>query len=62
MTVGRRGMFVGLLAVLVRRSGVLLGFFMLAELVVMLRLMMMMRCGVVVRGRRMMMFSRWMLR
>jgi hypothetical protein len=55
-------MFVGLLAVLVRRSGVLLGFFMLAELVVMLRLMMMMRCGVVVRGRRMMMFSRWMLR
>jgi hypothetical protein len=55
-------MFVGLLAVLVRRSGVLFGFFMLAELVVMLRLMMMMRCGVVVRGRRMMMFSRWMLR
>ena len=62
MTVGSRGMFVGLLAVLVRRSGVLFGFFMLAELVVMLRLMMMMRCGVVVRGRRMMMFSRWMLR
>ena len=49
MTVGSRGMFVGLL-------------FMLAELMVVLRLMVMMRCGVVVRGRRMMMFSRWMLR
>ena len=51
MTVGSRGMFVGLLAVLVRRSGVFLSLFMLAELMVVLRLMMMMRCGVVVRGR-----------
>ena len=62
MTVGSRGMFVRLLAVLVRGSGVFLSLFMLAELMVVLRLMMMMRCGVVVRGRRMMMFSRWMLR
>jgi hypothetical protein len=47
---------------LVSRSCVLLGIFVLAERVVMLGLMMMMRRGVVVSGRLMMMLTRWMLR
>ena len=62
MTVGSRGMFVGKLAMVESRGRVLLRLFVLAEIVMMGRLMVMMRCGVVVRGRRMMMFSRWMLR
>jgi hypothetical protein len=44
-------MFVCELAMLVSRSGVLFGIFVLAERVVMLGLMMMMRRGVVVSGR-----------
>jgi hypothetical protein len=48
---------------LMSRSCVLLGFVVLAECVVMRGLMMMMmRCGVVVSGRLMMMLMRWMLR
>ena len=44
-------MSLGKLAMFVSRSCVLLGIFVLAERVVMLGLMMMMRCGVVVSGR-----------
>jgi hypothetical protein len=51
MSVGSRGMFVRKLAMLVSRSCVLLGIFVLAERVVMLGLMMMMGGGVVVSGR-----------
>jgi hypothetical protein len=47
---------------LMSRSCVLLGFVVLAEWVMMPGLMMMMRCGVVVSGRLMMMLMRWMLR
>ena len=61
-SVSRRGMFVSKLAMLVSRSCVLLGFVVLAKCMVMLGLMMMMRRGVVVSGRLMMMFTRWMLR
>jgi hypothetical protein len=43
-------MFVSELAMLAGRSCVLLSFFVLAECVVMLRLMMMVRGGVVVSG------------
>ena len=49
-TVGGRGMFVSSLAMFLSRACVLLGFFVLAERVVMLGLMMMMRGGVVVSG------------
>jgi hypothetical protein len=56
--VGSRGMFVSEPAMLVSRSCVLLGIFVLAECVVMLGLMMMMRRGVVVSGRQMMMLMR----
>ena len=62
LSVGGRGMFVSELAMLVSRSCVLLGIFVLAECVVMLGLMMMMRRSVVVSGRQMMMLMRWMLR
>jgi hypothetical protein len=55
-------MFMRQLAVLMSRSSVLLGIFVLAECVVMLGLMMMMRRGVVVSGRLMMMLTRWMFR
>ncbi len=48
---GSRGMFVSEFTMLVSRSCVLLGFFMLAERVTMLGLMMMMCRGVVVSGR-----------
>ena len=51
MSVGSHGMFVCELAMLVSRSRVLFGIFVLAEGVVMLGLMMMMRRGVVVSGR-----------
>jgi hypothetical protein len=61
-SVGSRGMFVSKLAMLMSRSCVVLGFVVLAECVVMLGLMMMMRRGVVVSGRLMMMLTRWMLR
>jgi hypothetical protein len=53
-------MFVSKLAVFVSRSCVLLCFFVLANCVVMLGLMMMVRGGMVVRGRKMMMLTRWM--
>jgi hypothetical protein len=49
--VGSRGMFVGQLAMFVSRGCVRLRIFMLAEIVMMGRLMVMMRGGVVVRGR-----------
>jgi hypothetical protein len=55
-------MFVSKLAMLMSRSCVLLGFVVLAECMVMLGLMMMMRRGVVVSGCLMMMLMRWMLR
>ena len=52
-------MFVSELAMFASRSCVLLGFFVLAESVVMLGLMMMMmRSGVVVTGRQVMMLTR----
>jgi hypothetical protein len=59
---GIRGMFVSKLAMLMSRSCMLLGFVVLAECVVMLGLMVMMRRGVMVSGRLMMMLMRWMLR
>jgi hypothetical protein len=54
-------MFVSKLAMFVSRGCVLLGFFVLAERMVMLGLMMMMRGGVVVSGRQVMMLTRRML-
>ena len=51
MTVCGRGVFVGSLAMFLSRARVLLGFFVFADSVVMLGLMMMMRGGVVVSGR-----------
>jgi len=51
LSVSSRGMFVCEFAMLVSRSCVLFGIFVLAERVVMLRLMMMMRRGMVVSGR-----------
>jgi hypothetical protein len=62
MTVGSRRVFVGGLAMFVSRSGVLLGVFVLAEFVMMVRLMVMMRGGMVVSGRQMVMLARRMLR
>ena len=62
MTVGSRGMFVGELAMFVGRGCVLLRVFVLAEIVMMGRLMVMMRGGVVVSGRLMVMLTRRMLR
>ena len=61
MIVGSRSMFVGELAMFVSRSGVLLRLFVLAEIVMMGRLMVMVRCSVVVSGRLMVMLTRWML-
>ena len=60
--VSRRGMLVGKLVMFVRRSRVLLCLFMLTEFVMMGRLMVMMRGGVVVSGCVVMMLARWMLR
>jgi hypothetical protein len=62
MRVGSRGMFMSELAMFVSHSCVLLGFFVLADRVVMLGLMMMMRGGVVVSGGYVMMLTRRMLR
>ena len=62
MTVGSRGMLVGELAMFVSRGSVLLGVFVLAEIVMMGRLMVMMRGGVVVRGGGVVMLARRMLR
>ena len=62
MSVGSRGMFVSDLAMFASRSCVLLRFFVLAEGVVMLGLMMMVRSGVMVSGRQVMMLARRMLR
>ena len=61
MTVGSGGMFMGKLAMFVSRSGVFLRLFVLAEIVMMGRLMVMMRGGVVVSGRLVVMLTRWML-
>ena len=57
MTVGRRGMFVRELAMFDGRSRVLLRLFVLAEIVMMGRLMVMVRCSVVVSGRLMVMLT-----
>jgi hypothetical protein len=62
MTVGGRGMFVGKLAMAESRSCVFLRLFVLAEFVMMGRLMVMMRGGVVVSGSAVVMFTRRMLR
>jgi hypothetical protein len=51
LSVGGRGVFVRKVAMFMSRSCVLLGFFMLAERMVMLGLMMMMCGGVMVSGR-----------
>jgi hypothetical protein len=51
MSVGGRGMFVSKVAVLMSRSCVLLGFFVLAERMVMLSLMMMVSGSVMMSGR-----------
>ena len=60
-SVGSRGMFMSKLAMFDSRSCMLLGFFVLAERMVMLGLKMMMRGGVVVSGRQEMMLTRRML-
>jgi hypothetical protein len=62
MTVGSRGMFVGELAMFVSRGRMLLRVVVLAEVVMMGRLMVMMCGGVVVSGRLVMMLTRRMLR
>jgi hypothetical protein len=62
MSVGSGGMSVSELAMFVSRSCVLLGFFVFAQRVVMLGLMVMMRSRVVVGGRLMMMLARRVLR
>jgi hypothetical protein len=62
LIVGIRGMFVSELAMLMSCRCMLLGFVVLPECVVMVGLMMMMRRGVMVSGRLMMMLMRWMLR
>jgi hypothetical protein len=62
MTVCGRGVFVGSLAMFLSRARVLLGFFVFANSVVILGLMMMMRSRVVVSGRLVMMLGSRMLR
>jgi hypothetical protein len=62
MTVGSRGMFVRELAMSEGRGCVLLRLFVLADIVMMGRLMVMVRGSVVVSGRLMVMLTRWMLR
>jgi hypothetical protein len=62
MTVGSRGVFVGKLAMVESRSCVLLRLLVLAEFVMMGRLVVMMRGSVVVSGRLMVMLTRRMLR
>ena len=61
-TVGGRGVFVGKLAMFMSRGCVLLGVFVLAEIVEMGRLKVMMRGGLVVSGRQMVRFTRRVLR
>jgi hypothetical protein len=61
MSAGSRGMFVSKLAMSVSRSCVLLALFVLAERMVMLGLMVMMRGGVVVSSRQVMMLLHRML-
>ncbi|MDR3533945.1 MAG: hypothetical protein P4L90_25695 [Rhodopila sp.] len=61
MTVGSRGVFVPGLAMFKGRGCVFLGVVVLAEIVVMGRLMVMMRGSVVVSGRLMVMLTRGML-
>jgi winged helix-turn-helix protein len=61
MTVGGRGMFVGKLAMVESRGRVLLRLFVLTPLVMMGRLMVMMRSGVVVSGGGVVMLTRRML-
>jgi len=55
-------MFVSLFAMLVSRSCVVLGIFVLAARMVMFGLMMMMRCSVMMSGSSVMMLLRGMLR
>lgn len=62
MFAGGRGLLVGLLAMFVRRRGVLLRLLVLPEIVMMSGLVMMMSGGVVMRGRLMVMLARRMLR
>src|ERR1700730_5016510 len=62
MTVGSRGMFVGDLAMFMSRGRVLLRVVVLAEFVMMGRLMVVMSGSVVVSGRLMVMLTRRMLR
>jgi hypothetical protein len=62
MRVGSSRMLVSGLAMFMSRRCVLLSFFVLTQGMVMLGLMMMMCSGVVVSGRQVMMFTRWMLR
>jgi hypothetical protein len=62
MTVGSRGMFVGKLAMFESRSCVLLRLLVLADIVMMGRLMVMMRGSMVMSGSLMVMLTRWMLR
>jgi hypothetical protein len=61
MTVGCRGEFVTGLAMFVSRGCVLLGLFVLTLIVMMGRLMVMMRGGVMVSGRLVVMLTRRML-
>ena len=61
MTVGGRGMFVGEFAMFESGSCVLFRLLVLADIVMMSRLMVMMRSSVVVSGRLMVMLTRWML-
>jgi hypothetical protein len=62
MSVGSRSMFVSEFAMFVSRSCVLLGFVVLADGVMVLGLMMMMRSGMMVSGCQVMMLTRRMLR
>jgi hypothetical protein len=60
-SVGGAGVLVGKLAMFVSCSGVLLGFFVLAERMVMLGLIMVVRSGMVMSSCREMMLARGML-
>jgi hypothetical protein len=62
MSVGSRGVFVGVRAVFVSRGCVRLGVFVLADIVKMGRLMVMVSRGVVVSGRLEVMLTSWMFR
>ena len=62
MGVSIHGMFVSELAMFLSCGCMFLGVFMLADRMMVLCLMMMMRGGMVVSGRLVMMFTRWMFR